>query len=120
MLNIKAKFKVTNEQQITSDTWKAGAFINFTSEHVLMCGGVQMRNKYSRECFNDRPAFLANKIHRSICPAFKNQCFSATASEEDGGVCPKWETKKSLLCCFLYEVRLRDVTMVPIHVTITH
>ncbi len=50
-----------------------------------MCEDVQ-RGKNISESFFDGPAFLANEIHRSICHAFKNQCFSAPAREEDGGV----------------------------------
>lgn len=62
------------------------AFRRFIHLSVCLCAGTfKEKSKYSRECF-DGLAFLANEIHRSICPAFKNQCFSAPAIEEDGGV----------------------------------
>lgn len=57
--------------------------------YIWVCAYVRRRSERKEntpESVFDGPAFLANEIHRSICHAFKNQCFSAPAREEDGGV----------------------------------
>lgn len=57
--------------------------------YIGVCAYVRGRSERKANTLEnvfDGPAFLANEIHRSICPAFKNQCFSAPAREEDGGV----------------------------------
>lgn len=58
--------------------------------YIRVCAYTHGRSKKKKantlENVFDGPAFLANEIYRSICPAFKNQCFSAPAREEDGGV----------------------------------